>query len=248
MVLGALIHLGADADEIASGLRGIGHSEFRLRVNAVERLSVTGYSAAIEIIGSKGGGADSYEGHSHTSYSQIKTIIDQADIGVKAKSYTEAAYRAIAHAEAAAHGVNLENVHFHEVGSPRALYTITAVMAAAELIEDKYGIKGFSCGKISDGSGYIECSHGTIPVPVPAVRELLKQTDIPLISDPSVNTEMVTPSGLGVLIGLGCRYEAEPATEKINAAPAAPPQRTGYGFGTRDTGKLGAVRATLSGL
>jgi uncharacterized protein (DUF111 family) len=75
---------------------------------------------------------------------------------------------------------------------------------------------------------------------VPAVKELLKQTDIPLVSDAKIKTELVTPSGLALLIGLGCRHRQK------EAAPASPSNKTGYGFGARETGLLGAVAATLT--
>jgi uncharacterized protein (DUF111 family) len=165
----------------------------------------------------------------------VATLIDAADIGSSAKSYALAAYAALAEAEAAAHGVTTNEVHFHEVGSPRAIYTVTGVAIAAELL----GVTDFSCGELRDGSGVIECSHGTIPVPVPAVRELLKRTDLPLVSDPDIGTELVTPTGLALLIGLGCRYVRD------GGAPGQV-RSVGYGFGTRDSGLLGAVRATLT--
>jgi uncharacterized protein (DUF111 family) len=273
MLLGALIHLGAEADVVSSELRGLRPSaeragialgEFRLRVRTAGRQGVTGYNAAIEVAGGGhlhvaggghgatqagggyGGGARPHsDGHSsggghshgHTPYLGIREAIDGADIGARAKRYAQAAYLAIAKAEAAAHGTTIDEVHFHEVGSPRTLYAIVASAIAAALVEERFGVVGFTCGAITDGSGTVECSHGIIPVPVPAVRELLKQTDIPLNSDPSINTEMVTPSGLGLLIGLGCRFGAEPEARSA--------QREGYGFGTRDTGLLGAVRAVL---
>jgi uncharacterized protein (DUF111 family) len=241
MILGALIHLGADADEVAACLRGIGATEFRLRVNAVERRGVSGYGAQVEIIGGGAAGA-----HAHTAYRYIKYTLYAADIPSRAKGYALAAYRAIATAEAAAHGTTTEEVRFHEVGSPRALYTITAAAIAADLLQEKTGAADYTCGTLTDGSGTIECSHGIIPVPVPAVKELLKQTDIRLVSDPSVTTEMVTPSGLALLIGLGCRPAQDPVPRSMAEQTHSPHSpKIGYGFGTRDTGRLGAVRATL---
>jgi uncharacterized protein (DUF111 family) len=118
------------------------------------------------------------------------------------------------------------------------VYTVTGAAIAAGLL----GAARFTCGALTDGSGAVECSHGTIPVPVPAVRELLKQTDIPLVSDADINTELVTPSGLALLIGFGCRYS------HAGDGPYTPRDAVGYGFGTRDTGLLGAVCAILSPL
>jgi uncharacterized protein (DUF111 family) len=238
MVLGALLHLGADPDEVASELRGLGIADFRLNVNAVEKRGVSGYAATIVIGGRPEPTHDPAHHshrHSHTSYHEIADMIGGASISPAAKKYALAAYRALAIAEAAAHGVTVDEVHFHEVGSPRAIYSVTGAAIAAGLL----GVTDFTCGALTDGSGEIECSHGTIPVPVPAVKELLKQTDIPIISDTKIKTELVTPSGLALLIGLGCRYRQK------DVEPTEPSDKTGYGFGSRDAGLLGAVAATI---
>jgi uncharacterized protein (DUF111 family) len=287
MVLGALIHLGADADAVASELHGLGAAlrksgidfgEFHLHLSTVERQGVSGYAASIQITGWAQGpaqGEDSHgaqgdgslvspllpeaehgahshshahtsgaqvaqgdgslvspllsaaehgahsHSHAHTSYREIRTAIDNSEIGAKAKGYAQAAYRAIAVAEAAAHGTALEDIHFHEVGSARTIYAIVGAAIAADMLAGKYGVTGFTCGTLMDGSGTIVCSHGTIPVPVPAVRELLKQTDIPLVSDPDIKTELVTPSGLGLLIGLGCRAAQAPEAQETTPPLAA---------------------------
>jgi uncharacterized protein (DUF111 family) len=288
MLLGALLHLGADADEVASGLRGLGLCEFRLRVEKVEKKGVGGRAAAIEIAGpppetprsetspadrrrehghdydrehshdhNRGGShghehGHGHDRHSHVSSRDIAALISAADIGAVAKGYALAAYDALAEAEAAAHGVTKDEVHFHEVGSPRAVYTVCGAAIAASLL----GVADFTCGELKDGSGEILCSHGVIPVPVPAVRELLKRTEIPLVSDPEIKTELVTPSGLALLIGLGCRYAPEEDAPNVSSGASVSPlvsrasgsarQLTGYGFGARDTGLLGAVRATLT--
>jgi uncharacterized protein (DUF111 family) len=216
-------------------------------------------------------GAHSHS-HAHASYREIQAAIDSAEISPGAKNFAQAAYRAIAKAEAAVHGMTLDDVRFHEVGSARTIYAIAGAAIAADILTGKFGVTAFTCGTLTDGSGTIVCSHGTIPVPVPAVRELLKQTDIPLLSDPQIKTELVTPSGLGLLIGLGCRATQAPTTQEAAQAPTAQGaaqapttqgaaqattttqgalqtlgsfQRVGYGFGTRDTGLLGAIRATL---
>jgi uncharacterized protein (DUF111 family) len=293
MLLGALLGLGVDADAIASGLRGLGLCEFRLRAEKVERRGVSGYAAVIEIVGPPPetarpeiSSADMYhehghdhghedshdhgddrggDRHAHVSHRAIAALIRGADIGSVAKKYALAAYGALAESEAAAHGVTKDEVHFHEVGSPRAVYMVCGAAIAASLL----GVTDFTCGELKDGSGEIMCSHGVIPVPVPAVRELLKRTEIPLVSDPSITTELVTPSGLALLIGFGCRYApggdgpdvssgssltpraSDPARQTTGSsltprASGPARQTTGYGFGARDTGLLGAVRATLT--
>jgi uncharacterized protein (DUF111 family) len=128
------------------------------------------------------------------------------------------------------HETSLEDVAFHEVGRPQAIFTILAIALAYEIL----GSPKVSCGAVRDGQGVIETAHGVIPVPVPAVLAMAKNTEIPILIDSSVSTEMVTPSGYAVLIGLGAEYVKEFAIA---------PDAVGYGFGNRDTGRLPAVRA-----
>jgi uncharacterized protein (DUF111 family) len=233
MALGALIHVGADADAITRALKTLEFTAFSLEARSVRRNGVTGVSVNITTRDETPhahdpGGAP----HDHTSYRRIVEILDGSRLSGRAKHLAKRVYRAIAEAESRVHGGALEDATFHEVGSARTLYTITGCAVAADLI----GATAFASGPVCDGKGHIECSHGLIPVPVPAVLELFKQTDIPLVVDADVTTEMVTPSGLGILVGFGASY-----------APRAPfkPLKTGYGFGTRDTGRFGAVRVLL---
>ncbi|MBK5246170.1 MAG: DUF111 family protein, partial [Peptostreptococcaceae bacterium] len=83
--------------------------------------------------------------------------------------------------------------------------------------------------------GFVECSHGLIPIPVPAVKELLKNSGIKFVQEKE-NNEMVTPSGLGILKGLGAVY-----IEKIPANRL----KVGFGFGKKEMDRLSVVTAYL---
>jgi uncharacterized protein (DUF111 family) len=168
--------------------------------------------------------------HGHTHYSEIKSLIQSADISDSAKDVALNIYRVVAEAESSVHETSLDDVAFHEVGRPQAVFTILAIALAYEIL----GSPKVSCGSVRDGQGVIETAHGVIPVPVPAVLAMAKNTKIPILIDSSVSTEMVTPSGYAVLIGLGAEYVKEFAIA---------PDAVGYGFGNRDTGRLPAVRA-----
>jgi uncharacterized protein (DUF111 family) len=156
--------------------------------------------------------------HGHTHYSEIKALIQSADISGSAKNVALNIYKVVAEAESSVHETSLEDVAFHEVGRPQAVFTILAIALAYEML----GSPKVSCGAVRDGQGVIETAHGVIPVPVPAVLAMAKNTGIPILIDSSVSTEMVTPSGYAVLIGLGAEYVKE-----FVIAPDA----VGYGFG-----------------
>ena len=134
-----------------------------------------------------------------------------------------AVYALIAEAESHVHGTPVEQIHFHEVGRGEAVLNLTGTAAAAASLEPDR----IMCSPVHDGHGTIKCSHGIIPVPVPAVAAMKKYCDYTFVQD-DVDTEMVTPSGLGVLIGLGAAPGEKPEGE---------PSASGEGKGSRDIGR-----------
>lgn len=168
--------------------------------------------------------------HHGKSYKEICHLIEHAHISDTAKKIVLDIYEVIAMAEATVHGDTLDTVHFHEVGREEAVANIIKIALCLE----KIAPEKIFCSEIHDGKGFIECSHGRIPVPVPAVCEIKKLPKA--ISQGhkyvtvDVETEMVTPSGLGILVGIGACNAEKPDTE---------PLATAEGFGTRDTGRGG---------
>lgn len=165
-------------------------------------------------------------GHTHThgrSCNEVKNIIDSA------REYAHRIYGVLAEAEAEVHGETPETVHFHEVGRNEAIKNALGIgMALSELAADRILVSS-----IYDGKGFVDCAHGRITVPVPAVRAMMNKSDYDFRTAEGVDTEMVTPSGLASLMGIG----AEPIpkgytiTGKIIAAAKVK--------GTRDTGREG---------
>lgn len=146
------------------------------------------------------------DGHHHRSYNEVKAIIENSPMTDKVRETTYAIYDVIARAEAKVHGTTVEDVHFHEVGRDQAIRNIVGIAAAFNslFISEVY------CSAIHDGTGTIQCSHGEIPVPVPAVQAMMEEApDYKFVTDEDVKTEMVTPSGLAVLMGLGAKYVPE---------------------------------------
>jgi uncharacterized protein (DUF111 family) len=159
-------------------------------------------------------------------------MIDNSDLSANAKRMARDIFAVIAQAEAAVHNRKPEHVTFHEVGAVDSVLDIAGTAVAIDIL----GVDKILCGPVHDGQGFIKCQHGVIPVPVPAVMEMLKLSDIPLVIETDVKTEMVTPTGFGILEGL--KAEFRPTVGIL-------PEKVGYGFGKRDTGRFGAVRAIL---
>lgn len=175
------------------------------------------------------------EAHHGRSRAEVQRILEQG------KEIAFKIYEAIADAEAKVHGGTADTVHFHEVGRNEAVKNAACIgMAVAAIRPDKILVS-----KINDGCGFVDCAHGRIPVPVPAVKAMMdgcgaQYPDYQFGTCEDVDTEMVTPSGLAALIGIG----AEPADDSGMVFLEGDITAECEAFGTRDTGK-GGLRAYL---
>ena len=183
---------------------------------------------------------DHHHGHSHQKHEahqhgrnldDIVGLIEASGLKYKVKEFSKRVFQEIAQAEAKVHDKPLHEVHFHEVG---AIDSIVDIVGAAICL-DLLGIDVVYSSPLYDGQGFINCQHGTIPVPVPAVMEMLAGSDIPLIQT-DVKTELVTPTGMGIIKCLAKEFGKMPAI-KIHKA--------GYGMGKRDTGGFNALRVVM---
>ncbi|MBQ1390312.1 MAG: nickel pincer cofactor biosynthesis protein LarC [Firmicutes bacterium] len=128
--------------------------------------------------------------HAHRGPREVQAILDQLPMTEGARAIAERTFAILTAAEAKAHGVPEEEVHFHEVG---AIDSIVDVVAAAVLIDD-LGADQIIVGPITEGTGQVRCQHGIIPVPVPAVANIAAATGLPLKMTDRQG-ELVTPTG-----------------------------------------------------
>ncbi|MCR5218630.1 nickel pincer cofactor biosynthesis protein LarC [Treponema sp.] len=131
--------------------------------------------------------------HHHTSLAQIYDIIDSSGISQKAKELSKKIFAIISRAEAKAHGTSPEEVHLHETGG---IDSIIDIISFAVCMED-LGIDQVCIKKICEGQGSIRCSHGILPVPVPATLYIAEENKLPL-SITNVEGELVTPTGAAI--------------------------------------------------
>ncbi len=161
---------------------------------------------------------------------EIRAIIGKAGISEEAKSTVIAIFEALGAAEAKVHNIDIEKVHFHEVGAVDAMVDIVCAAVGAEAL----GVDEIVCSPLNVGGGTVKCAHGTFPVPAPATVELLKNA--PVYSS-GIQAELVTPTGAAIVKTLVSRFEPFPEI-KI--------EKTGYGAGTRDfPGHANVVRLTI---
>lgn len=140
--------------------------------------------------------------HMHRSPADIDAIIDAGEMTPRARALAHRIVDVLAHAEAKAHGVSLDNVHFHEVGAVDSIVDIvSAAVAIADLDIDRVIVP-----VLKDGRGTIRCEHGVIPVPVPATLNIIEAHGLPL-SVCDVEGELITPTGAAIVAALDAERE-----------------------------------------
>lgn len=167
--------------------------------------------------------------HSHTSVAAILEQISKLDMGDAVKKNAEGIYREIAAAESKVHQTDMEQIHFHEVGSVDALIDVVGSCLALELL----GVDEVQASPVCVGNGTVRCAHGILPVPAPATAEIIK--GMPVYCS-SFDGELLTPTGAAIL-----KYFVETYTKEMNMKI----EEIGYGFGTKDFAQLSCVRAFL---
>lgn len=157
--------------------------------------------------------------HEHRNLDDVNAIIDKAEVTESAKNLAKKIFKIVAEAEAKVHGKDIKDVHFHEVG---AIDSIADIVSFSVLFDDLSPEKVYF-STLTEGSGTVECQHGTLPVPVPAVCEIVSAYKLPVkITDN--DGEMVTPTGAAIAAAL---YTGEALPEKFVI------EAVGYGAGKR---------------
>lgn len=169
--------------------------------------------------------------HDHRNLKEILAIIDRAEMTDRAKALASKIFHILAKAEARVHGTEIEKVHFHEVG---AVDSIVDIVAAAVCL-DELGMKEVIVPVLYEGRGEVRCQHGILPIPVPAVTEIVREHRIPL-HIMEAKGEFVTPTGAAIVAA-------------VRTSTELPKQfcivRTGLGAGKREHEKSGILRAML---
>ncbi|MDD2190300.1 MAG: nickel pincer cofactor biosynthesis protein LarC [Eubacteriales bacterium] len=248
MCLGALIDIGLDSDAVMKELNKLGLKGFDIKINKINKYSINGIDVKVTIDGSGDcvhenhieGYQESHShehGHTHRhdekerNLADISHIIRSSGISQRAKDLTMAVFTEIARAEAAVHGKLIDEIHFHEVGAIDSIVDIAGTAICLDMLKADRII----CSPVHEGHGFINCRHGKLPVPVPAVIKMLENSEIPIVTE-DIEAELVTPTGFGIL---------KTVAESCGRVPKMMVESVGYGFGKTDTGSLNALRVIL---
>ena len=167
--------------------------------------------------------------HTHGSMAEIRSIVSAMPIPTMVKLDIMSVYNEIAEAESAVHGVPVDQIHFHEVGSMDAVADIAAVC----LLMHELDVDRVVASPVHVGSGQVRCAHGILPVPAPATAHILKQ--VPIYGG-SIRGELCTPTGAALL---------KHFVENFGDMPVMAVSGIGYGMGKKDFERANCVRVLL---
>ena len=209
MALGAFVHAGADLDEIRKLLATIPIEPFGLEAEAVD---AQGIGATKITVTSEAAGVI-------RTYANIRGLVDDSDLPPEAKLLSQRIFRRLAEAEAVVHQRDVEHVTFHEVGAVDSIVDICGTAIAFTQL----GVDRAFSSSVPTGFGMTRTEHGMMPIPAPAVVELLR--GVPVYSR-GVPFELVTPTGAAILAA---------TVEGFGDLPPLRADLVGYGAGTHRT-------------
>jgi uncharacterized protein (TIGR00299 family) protein len=193
MLLGALLGAGVPEEVLSSAVAAVAPEPVVLRTERVVRGGLAATRCHVEV-------ADST---THRTWRDVDALLVAAPLVEPVRRSARAVFHRLATAEAAVHGTTVEEVHFHEVGALDALADVVGVCAGTAHL----GLDALVVSPVAVGSGRVRGAHGDLPVPVPAVTELLRGT--PSYAGPGVG-ESCTPTGAALLTTLAASFAAQP--------------------------------------
>ncbi len=206
MALAALIHAGADVAELERELAALPVGPFSLEVEEVDASGIAALRASVRAT----------RGGIIRTYASIRALLDEAPLPPEALRVAQRIFRRLAEAEAAVHRKEVDLVTFHEAGAVDSIVDIvgTALAFTALRIDRAFA------SPVPTGLGMTRTEHGAMPIPAPAVLELLRGA--PLYSR-GVPAELVTPTGAAILASL---------VEGYGDLPPLRVEAVGYGAGS----------------
>jgi uncharacterized protein (TIGR00299 family) protein len=221
MLLAALLDAGADEHAINKQLRSLPVGEFRLARSRTRRHGLS--ATRVEIIAP--------DDDARRRWSEVRELIATAALPERARRRAQEAFRRLAVAEGRVHGVDPEQVHFHEVGALDAILDVCGVALALEDL----AVAQVYCSALPAPRGFVNSAHGRLPLPAPATLELLRGAPLYGVE---LDGELVTPTGAALATSLATDFGP------------LPPMRldvVGYGAGAREIPEIPNVCRVLVG-
>ena len=251
MTVGALLDLGADRGKLEKLLESLGVGGYHLHFGRTKKCGIDAFDFDVHL---EEDGHGHHHGHDHHDHDHshdhdhehhhghmhphvhrnlpdILEIINRMDGAQEIKDLAAKMFQIVAEAESKAHGIPLEEVHFHEVG---AIDSIVDIISTAFCIYD-LNVDKVIVSPLAEGQGYVRCQHGVMPVPVPATANIASAWNLKMkVTDNE--GEMVTPTGAAIAAALHCGQRL-PKYYQI--------EKIGIGAGNKDFKNANILRAML---
>lgn len=253
MTVAALLDLGADREVLEKTLGSLGVDGFRTEITRVKKSGLDACDFAVILDEAhenhdhdmeylhgeehhhahehRHGAEPHVHHHEHRGMKEIREILLSSSMTDRAKEIALSVFEILAAAEAKAHGVPVDQVHFHEVGAVDSIVDV----AAAAICLDNLDVTEVIVPKLCEGTGTVRCQHGILPVPVPAVANIVEQNHLNL-QITNVEGELVTPTGAAIAAAV-CTSDVLPDRFTI--------EKTGLGAGKRQYACPGFLRAMI---
>jgi len=207
MILGALIDAGLELSALKKELRKLPLTGYEIKAFKTEKQGIKGTKFEVKAPREK----------THRNLKDIFKIIERSSLEKKIKEDSKKIFRRLAEAEAKVHSVNIDKIHFHEVGGIDAIIDIVGAVAGLDILK----VDKVYSSPLSFGNGFVKFSHGKFPIPAPATVELCKNVPVRYTD---IEGELVTPTGAAVITTLA--EFSERLDFKI--------ENIGYGAGSMD--------------
>ena len=229
MLTAALLELHPDREGFLQKLNGLGIPGVTFIAERSTKCGINGTHIRVAVHGEEETEHMHDHHHHHGSMEDIRSIVSRLRIPTTVKLDILAVYEEIAQAESHVHGVPVEQIHFHEVGTMDAIADITAVC----LLIHELKLDQILASAVHVGSGQVRCAHGILPVPAPATAHILQ--NIPIYGG-SIKGELCTPTGAALLKHI---------VDEFGDMPAMKVKTIGYGMGKKDFERANCVRVLL---
>lgn len=234
MLAAALLELLPEPEAFVARLNALGLPGVEYRLEKAVKCGVTGSHLTVLVKGQEEGHPhDHHDHHGHHHHSDLASIRhlvrDHLRLPEPVREHVLGVYDLLAQAESQVHGVPMEQIHFHEVGTLDAVADITAVCC----LLDALAPEKICASPVHVGSGQVRCAHGILPVPAPATALLLR--GVPMYGG-SISGELCTPTGAALL---------KHFVTAFGPMPPITAQAIGYGMGKKDFEAANCLRAIL---
>jgi hypothetical protein len=208
MILGALLDAGLELEALKEGLAELGLSGYEIEARRVLKRYIAGTLVDVKV---QEEGVERHLG-------DILDILEESSLPGEIKETCGKIFAKLAEAEARVHGLDVEDIHFHEVGGLDAIVDVVGSVVGLALLD----IEEVVSSAVHLGTGFVECAHGRLPVPAPATLALVK--GVPTYGR-DIGAELTTPTGAAIITTLA---------KEFGRAPLMAVETIGYGAGHRD--------------